>query len=123
MNTISILGKALLNMQQMSAQQPVHIVLSLPLKSSSQRCIFINTSPMEQRAFVIKKKKDLERESDESEDIMCPSIIEYYILRPTTIDTIFLAEFASSYTKKGTKHKKYDKPYVIRYVKYKTHRH
>ena len=57
MNTISSLGKALLNMQQMSAQQAVHIVLSLPLKSSSQRCIFINTSPMEQHAFVLKKRR------------------------------------------------------------------
>ena len=68
---------------------------------------------MEQRAFVLKKKKYLEREPNESEDIMCPSIIEYYIFHPTTIDTIFLVEFASSYTKKGTKRKKYDKPYVI----------
>ena len=114
MNTISILGKALLNMQQMAAQQVVHIVLSLPLNSSSRRCIFINTSPMEKHAFVLKKKKDLEREPDESEDILCPPIIEYYILHPTTIDTICLAEFGSSYTKKGTKRKKYDKPYVIR---------
>jgi hypothetical protein len=46
---------------------------------------------MEQRAFVLKKMKDLEHEPDESNDIMCPTIIEYYILCPTTIDTICLA--------------------------------
>ena len=91
MNTISSLRKALLNKQQMSAKQVVHIVLSLPLNSSSRRCIFINTSPMKKHAFVLKNKKDLEHEPNEFEDIMCPSIIEYYILCPTTIDTICLA--------------------------------
>lgn len=57
MNTISSLGKDLANMQQMSAHQEVHIVLSLPQKSSSQECIFINRSPIYERAFVLKNKK------------------------------------------------------------------
>lgn len=35
LNTISSLGKALVNLQQMSAQQVVHIVLSLPVNYSS----------------------------------------------------------------------------------------
>jgi hypothetical protein len=48
MKTISRLGKALVNMQQMSAQQVVHIILPLPLNTSSRKCIFINTSPIEQ---------------------------------------------------------------------------
>ena len=56
--TISNLGKALVNMQQMSAQQAVHIILSLPLNTSSRNCIFVNTSPIEHRAFVLKKKRN-----------------------------------------------------------------
>jgi hypothetical protein len=47
MKTISRLGKALVNMQQSSAQQAIHIILSLPLNNSSRKCIFINTSPIE----------------------------------------------------------------------------
>jgi len=35
MNTISSLGKYLVNLQQMSVQQAVHIVLSLPLNCTS----------------------------------------------------------------------------------------
>ena len=57
MDTISSLGKSLVNMQQMSTQLAVHVVLSLPLRNSSRRCIFINTSPQEQHAFVLKKQK------------------------------------------------------------------
>ena len=60
METVVALEKSLVNMQQMSAQLAVHIVLSLPLSSSSHRCIFINTSPQDQRAFVLKKKKVLQ---------------------------------------------------------------
>ena len=36
---ISRIGKTLVNMQQMSAQQVVPIVLSLPLNTSSRNCI------------------------------------------------------------------------------------
>jgi hypothetical protein len=58
---------------------------------------------------------------DGSENIMCPSIIDYYVHHIETINHIHLVEFASSYTKKGTKHQNSDKPYVIRYVKYDKH--
>jgi hypothetical protein len=44
---IHTLGNTLLNLQQMSAQQEVHIALSLPLTCSSRKCVFINTSPLE----------------------------------------------------------------------------
>jgi hypothetical protein len=44
---IHTLGNTLLNLQQMSAQQAVHIALSFPLTCSSRKCVFINTSPLE----------------------------------------------------------------------------
>jgi hypothetical protein len=69
--TITRLGKTLLNLQQMLAQQVVYIVLSLPLNTSSRKCIFINTSPKDQRAFILKKPKDMQLEPDNSEDILC----------------------------------------------------
>ena len=122
MKTISRLGKSLVNMQQMSAQQAVHIILPLPLNTSSRNCIFVNTSPIEHRAFMLKKQKELEREPDESKDIMCPSIIDYYVLCPKAIENICLAEFASSYTRKGRKRSNSKKPYIIRFVKYNKHK-
>jgi urocanate hydratase len=39
-------GNTFLNLQQMSAQQAVHIALSLPLTCGSRNCVFINTSPL-----------------------------------------------------------------------------
>jgi len=48
MQMIHTLGNTLLNLQQMSSQQAVHIALSLPLHCSSRECIFMNTSPVDE---------------------------------------------------------------------------
>jgi hypothetical protein len=51
---IHTLGNTLLNLQQMSSQQAVHIVVSFPLTCSSRKCVFINTSPLEKHTFMFK---------------------------------------------------------------------
>ena len=64
----------------------------------------------------------MQKELDDSEDITCPSKIEYYISCPIAIDGVCLAEFASIYTKRGQKRKQANKKYMIwsiRYNKYK----
>ena len=76
---IHTLGNTLLNVQQMYAQQAVHIALSLPLTCSSRKCVFINTSPLEKHTFVLKPPVLLQQELDNSEDVVCRSIIDYYI--------------------------------------------
>lgn len=79
MQMIRKLGNTLLNLQQMSAQQAVHIALSLPLSCSSRECIFVNTSPVDERTFMLKPPILLKQEPDDSEDVMCHSIVDYYI--------------------------------------------
>jgi hypothetical protein len=118
---IRTLGNALLNLQQMSSQQAVHIALSLPLNSSSRECIFINTSPIDKRTFMLKPPFLLQQEPDTSADVMCQSIIDYYIDRPHTIYNICLAEFVSKYKKNGAPISKRKKPNVIRFIKYNKH--
>ena len=96
---IHTLGNTLLNLQQMSSQQAVHITLSLPLNCSSRKCVFINTSPLDKHTFVIKPPSLLEQETDNSEDVICWSIIDYYLQCPYPIKHIYLAEFISHYKK------------------------
>jgi hypothetical protein len=80
---IHTLGNTLLNIQQMFAQQAVHIALSLPLTCSSRKCVFINTSPLEKCTFVLKPPIFLEQEPDNSKDVLCRSIVDYYLQRPS----------------------------------------
>ena len=82
---ISKLGIALLNLQQMSAQQAAHLVLSLPLNQSSRKCIFIDTQADHDRIFVLKSIAELNEEPDESENVMAKSIIDHYINRHESI--------------------------------------
>jgi hypothetical protein len=48
------MGNAFLNVQQMSAQLIAYIVLSIPLYHASRIFKFINTSPLQERAFVLR---------------------------------------------------------------------
>jgi len=121
MQMIHKLGNTLLNLQQMSAQQAVHIALSLPLSCNSRECIFINTSAVDEHTLMLKPPILLKQEPDDSEDVMCHSIIDYYIGRPSSISKICLAEFVSNYRKDGTPISKRKKPNVIRFVKYNKH--
>jgi hypothetical protein len=96
---ICTLGNTFLNLPQMSAKQVVHIALSLPFNCSSRKCVFINTSPLEKRTFVLKPSVFLEHEPDNSKDVICHSIIDYYLQCPSPIRHICLAEFVSHYKK------------------------
>jgi hypothetical protein len=113
---ICTLGNTLLNLQQMVAQQAVHIALSMPLNCSSRKCVFINTSPLEKCTFVLKPSVLLEQEPDNSEDVLCRSIIDYYLQCPYPIRHIYLAEFISHYKKYGAPISKRKKPSMIRFV-------
>ena len=123
MQMIRKLGNALLNMQQMSAQQAMHITLSLPLSCSSREFIFINTYPVDERNVMLKPPILLKQEPDDSEDVMCHSIIYHYIRHPCSMRKIFLAEFVSNYKKDGTHISKRKKPNFIWFIKYKNYKY
>jgi hypothetical protein len=70
---------------------------------------------------VLKPSSFLEQEPDNSEDVLCRSIIDYYFQRPSPIKHICLAEFVSHYKKNGAPITKRKNPFVIRFVKYNKH--
>jgi hypothetical protein len=91
------MGNALLNAQQMLAQLVMYIVLSIPLYHASRIFKFINTSPLQEHAFVLKNVASLKTFPLDSTNIMCPSIIEKYIKRPNYLCNISLIEFVANY--------------------------
>ena len=78
-------------------------------------------SPIDEYTFVLKPLFLLKHEADNSENVMCHSIIDYYIDRPHAIKHIFLPEFVSKYKKNGTHISKRKKPNVIRFFRYNKH--
>lgn len=61
------------------------------------------------------------QEPDDSEDIMCSSMVDKYSTRHHVFEDICLAEDVTFYTMGSKKAKRRKKPYVIRYVRYNEH--
>jgi hypothetical protein len=93
---IQKMGNAFLNVQQMLAQLTAHIVLFIPLYHASKTIKFINTSPLQEHAFVLKNVTSLKTLPLDSIDIMCLSIIDKYIKRPNYLSNISLIEFVAN---------------------------
>ena len=83
------LGSVFLNHREVSAQEAVYRILSLPLKQLSRNVVFVNTSPKEDRVSLLKPMR---------RRLILTSLIDRYSARPNTISDICLAEFAANYS-------------------------
>jgi hypothetical protein len=91
------MGNPFLIAQQMLAQLTTYIVLSLPFYHASITFKFIDTSPLQECAFVLKNVASLKTFPLDSTNIMCPSIIDKYTKRPNYLSNISLIEFFANY--------------------------
>ena len=91
------LKSVFLNHREVSAQEAVYRILSLPLKQLSRKVVFINSSPKEERVSMLKSACQLEKMDKESEDIYQTSLIDRYAARPDSLENLCLAEFAANY--------------------------
>lgn len=67
---------------EISAQEAAYLALQLPLRRSSTAFTFLNTSPADERPFLIKSDEQLKALPDDSEDIQCANVISRYRDRP-----------------------------------------
>ena len=95
------LGSVFLNHREVSAQEAVYMILSLPLKQLSRKVVFINTAAKEDRVSLLKPISQIEGMEDDSEDIFQTSPIDRYAARPDSHADLCLAEFAVNYTTQG----------------------
>ena len=92
------LGSVFLNHREVSAQEAVYRILSLPLKQLSRKVIFVNTAAKEERVSLLKPINQIEDMDEDSEDIYQTSLIDRYAARPDQLNGMCLAEFAANYT-------------------------
>ncbi len=90
------MGNAFLNVQQMSTQLTAYIVLCIPLYHATRTFKFINTSPLQKHAFVLKNVASLKTLPLDF-IIMCLSIIDKYNKRLNYLSSISLIEFVVNY--------------------------
>ena len=90
-------GTAFLSHREVSAQEAVYRVLSLPLKRLSRSVVFIDTHKKDERIAVLKDSSSLCDLDDDDTDVFKKSLIERYQHRPQCLRSMCLAEFAANY--------------------------
>ena len=72
------MGNAFLTGVETSAQEAACLVLQLPITRMSREVVFLNTSPPDERTFLLRDLKTLQEMDPESEDIQSHNILVEY---------------------------------------------
>ena len=100
MQQLNKLGSVFLTNREVSAQEAVYRVLSMPLRRCSRSTIFLNTNDKNSRDSLILPFAQLQKLDDDDENVYCKNIIDRYVARPQKLEDMSLAEFAANYTYK-----------------------
>ena len=95
---LSKLGSVFLTNREVSAQEAVYRVLSMPLRRCSRTTIFLNTDHKDSRDSLLLPFAHLQKLDDKDENVYCKNIIDRYAARLQNLEDMSLAEFAANYT-------------------------
>ena len=91
------IANVFLNSNLMSAQEAAYHALSMPLSKCSRKTVYINTSPRQERARMLKTNAQLQRLNEDSTEVYMKDLFQKYSERPQQLEDICLATFASEY--------------------------
>ena len=89
------IGNTFLNAVETGQEEAAFLLLQLPMTYMTCDCVFLNTSPKNERTFLVKDKKSLQEMDPESTDIEVDNLIKRYEHRPQCMENYCLADFAS----------------------------
>ena len=92
-------GSAFLTHREISAQEAVYRILSLPMKQLSRSVVFVDTNPKHERIAVLKDRNALKEVATDDTNVFQKSLIDRHEYRPHDPQTMYLAEFAATYRK------------------------
>ena len=72
------MGNAFLNGVETSQEEAACLLLGIPITQMSRKVVFINTTPIEQRTFVLKSMEDIKKLDPESTDVVSTNMITSY---------------------------------------------
>ena len=90
-------GSAFLTHREVSAQEAVYRILSLPMKQLSRSVVFVDTNPKDERIAVLKDNVSLSQLDDDDTNVFRKSLIDRYQHRPQQLQSMCLAAFAATY--------------------------
>ncbi|CAF1551328.1 unnamed protein product [Adineta steineri] len=94
---LRVIANKFLNSSEISAQEAVYHILSIPLSVSSRSTVFINTNRPENRISMLKSDEILHELEPDSKHVFVEGLIDMYINRPDEMKDVCLADFAALY--------------------------
>ena len=94
---LRVIANKFLNSSEISAQEAVYHILSIPLSTSSRSTVFINTNKPENRISMVKSDEVLQNREPDSKVVFVQGLSDMYTNRPEEMIDICLADFASLY--------------------------
>ena len=91
------IAKKFLTHREVSAQEAVYRLMSLPLSKGSREVVFIATDLPENRTRLMKPIKIIKNLEDDDTDVFQAGYLERYPMRPAIVEDMCLAEFVSKY--------------------------
>ena len=92
------IGSAFLDHREVSAQETVYRLLSLPMKQLSRAVVFVDTNVKKDRIAVLKGREAIDQLDGDDTDVFQKSLVDRYKHRPEQLKDMCLAEFAASYS-------------------------
>ena len=80
--SVQHIGNVFLNAVETGQEEAAFLLLQAAMTFMSKESVFINTSPPNERTFLVKSKKELEQLDPESTDIAVDILIRHYQNRP-----------------------------------------
>lgn len=93
-------GSAFLTHREVSAQEAVYRILSLPMKQLSRTVVFVDTNPKHERIAVLKNSTILKDLDNDDTNVFQKSLIDRYEHRPHEVQSMCLAEFSATFVTK-----------------------
>ena len=104
-SSMKAVAKKFLTHREVSAEEAVYRLLSLPLTKGSRQVIFIPTDLPENRTRLFKPMKFIETLDDDDPNVFQISILGRYEARPVSVEDLCLAEFVTRYAYSAGPHK------------------
>ena len=92
---VRYIGNVFSNCVEVSAQEAVYLDLQVPLTKCTRDIVFINTSTIAERVFLLKPKSVLDVLPAESTGIESSNVIQRYSKRPKQLSKFCLADYVS----------------------------
>ena len=95
--SMKAIAKKFLSHREVSAQEAVYRLMSLPLTKGSRDVVFIATDLPENRTWIIKPMNLINNLEDDDPDVFQAGFLERYPMRPNNLENMCFAEFVSNY--------------------------